>query len=106
MSKYDIYIQPSYQEGLPRAMIEAMSIGMPCIGSDAGGICELLNRKYIFKKGNYKEIIHLLSSLTENEVKKMSIENLNTSIKFDNQNISKKRSEFYRNSLFGENYNE
>ena len=38
----DVYIQPSLQEGLPRALIEAMSQGCPAIGSTAGGIPELL----------------------------------------------------------------
>lgn len=45
----DYYIQPSKTEGLPRALIEAMDLGMVCIGSDAGGIPELLDNKYIFK---------------------------------------------------------
>ncbi|HYJ20245.1 MAG TPA: glycosyltransferase, partial [Burkholderiales bacterium] len=38
----DVYIQPSLQEGLPRALIEAMSQGCPAIASTAGGIPELL----------------------------------------------------------------
>ena len=38
----DIYIQPSLQEGLPRALIEAMSRGLPCYGTKTGGIPELL----------------------------------------------------------------
>ncbi len=43
----DIYIQPSLSEGLPRALIEAMSRGLPCIGTNAGGIDELIEKKYI-----------------------------------------------------------
>ena len=37
----DIYIQPSNQEGLPRALVEAMSRACPCIGSSTGGIPEV-----------------------------------------------------------------
>lgn len=37
-----IFVLPSRQEGLPRAMIEAMARGLPCIGSNVGGIPELL----------------------------------------------------------------
>jgi glycosyltransferase involved in cell wall biosynthesis len=38
-----LFILPSRQEGLPSAIIEAMALGMPCIGSTRGGIPELLD---------------------------------------------------------------
>lgn len=52
----DLYIQPSTQEGLPRALIEAMSNSVACIGSDAGGIPELLEDESIFHKRNVKQL--------------------------------------------------
>lgn len=41
--KSDIFILPSYYEGSPTALIEAMSCGLPCIATDVGGIPELIN---------------------------------------------------------------
>ena len=38
----DIFALPSLTEGLPRALLEAMSRALPCVGSDVGGIPELL----------------------------------------------------------------
>jgi glycosyltransferase involved in cell wall biosynthesis len=48
----DIYLQPSFQEGLPRALIEAMSRGCPAAGSTAGGIPELLPEELLHRPGD------------------------------------------------------
>ena len=52
----DVYIQPSLQEGLPRALIEAMSRGLPCIGTNAGGTGELLEPDYIISTRRTEKI--------------------------------------------------
>lgn len=48
----DIYLQPSFQEGLPRGMIEAMNRGCLTIGSTAGGIPELAPPDRLHKPGD------------------------------------------------------
>lgn len=48
LDQLDLYIQPSFTEGLPRALIEAMSRGLPALASDVGGIPELLDAEYMF----------------------------------------------------------
>ena len=49
LDRVDIYLQPSRQEGLPRALIEAMSRGCAALGSDAGGIPELLDPQCVVR---------------------------------------------------------
>jgi glycosyltransferase involved in cell wall biosynthesis len=48
----DMYIQPSLTEGLPRALIEAMSRGLPALGSSCGGIPELLEPECLHRPGD------------------------------------------------------
>ncbi|MBO5319324.1 MAG: glycosyltransferase family 4 protein [Ruminococcus sp.] len=55
LDSLDIYIQPSFQEGLPRAVVEAMARGVPCIGSNTGGIPELINPSFICNKKHLAE---------------------------------------------------
>jgi glycosyltransferase involved in cell wall biosynthesis len=51
-----LYVHPSRTEGLPRVVIEAMSRGRLALGSNVGGIPELLNKKYIHKSGDVNKL--------------------------------------------------
>ena len=91
----DIYIQPSKQEGLPRAVIEAMSRGCPVIGSNAGGTPELLEDAWIFRKGNIKDIKKKLKKLIGNDMIVASKRNMDYSRNYTYRYISEKRNKFY-----------
>jgi glycosyltransferase involved in cell wall biosynthesis len=57
----DLYIQPSFQEGLPRGLIEAMSRGCPALGSTAGGIPELLEAQCMHAPGDGNRLGELIA---------------------------------------------
>jgi glycosyltransferase involved in cell wall biosynthesis len=56
----DLYLQPSFQEGLPRSLIEALSRGCPALGSTAGGIPELLDPSCLHRPGDEERLGELL----------------------------------------------
>lgn len=93
----DIYIQPSLQEGLPRALIEAMSRACVCLGSNAGGIPELINKEQIFRKKNVKDIISILKGLSNKDIREIMKENYDKSLKFENNILNEKRKNIYKN---------
>ncbi len=75
LDNIDVYIQPSITEGLPRALIEAMSRGCPAIGSDVGGIPELLDQEFLFKKKDSKGLVEILKQLSKEDLKKAAVAN-------------------------------
>ncbi|TFG10070.1 glycosyltransferase family 1 protein [Candidatus Heimdallarchaeota archaeon] len=59
LSKSNILVQPSFWEGSPTTIIEAMAMGIPVIGSEIGDIPRLLEHGKsgkLFKAGNGEEL--------------------------------------------------
>ncbi|ANU20077.1 hypothetical protein BBI15_07540 [Planococcus plakortidis] len=73
----DVYIQPSKTEGLPRALIEAMSRGCACVASDVGGIPELLSEKHLHKPNDYNRLYKKINSFIEIESSRLEAASTN-----------------------------
>lgn len=98
----DVYIQPSYQEGLCRAVVEAMSMACPIIVSNAGGNPELANEKYVFKKGNRKQLYNILKNITQEDLEKEANRSFELAKEYEKELLDKKRNEFYNEFIKGE----
>ena len=96
LKEIDIYIQPSYQEGLCRSIIEAMSQACPVIATNAGGNVELIKKEFIFKKGNIKELKNILENqIDKKKLKEQAQMNFEKSKLYEKNILDKKRDEFY-----------
>lgn len=91
----DLYIQPSLQEGLPRAVIEALSRGCPVIGSTTGGIPELIDDEFVFKKGSKSEFIEVMAKLNEKKLIRAAENNFKKSKLYEKEYLDKRRRDFY-----------
>lgn len=95
LDEMDLYIQPSLQEGLPRAVVEAMSRGLPAFGARTGGIPELLGDEYIFPRKGVKEIAQMLDHITLEQMAIMAKKNYEHAKHFQKELLEKKRYDFY-----------
>ena len=67
--KFDIFILSSHYEGLPYALLEAMSMGIPSIGTDVVGIKDLIlhgKTGYLAKEGDFQGLADAAINLLEN----------------------------------------
>lgn len=94
----DLYIQPSKTEGLPRALIEAMSRGCPAIASTAGGIPELLPKSCLHHPKDEKELATLIYEGITN--KDWQLEQAKSNFKrakeYSKEQLEQRRNEFWK----------
>src|SRR5699024_4986762 len=93
LESIDIYTQPSRQEGLPRALIESFSRGLPAFGARTGGIPELLEDDFIFSntRKNIDEICNILMNFDIDIMKDLFFRYLDEAKKNDKKIIVYKR---------------
>ncbi|NHI94821.1 MAG: glycosyltransferase [Candidatus Lokiarchaeota archaeon] len=97
INKFEVFILPSYYEGMPKSLIEAMACGLPVIGTRVKGIKELIynNKNGILCDLDSNSIKKAIINLMENqELKKRLGKNASLFIK-DNFSFEK----IYKNEI-------
>jgi glycosyltransferase involved in cell wall biosynthesis len=94
----DLFVLPSRTEGLPRAMIEAMARGLPCIGSDVGGIPELISSDSLVPPDDAPALASKICAVLgdRRRMARMSKENLDRVADYSEDVLRGRRETFYR----------
>ena len=98
LDRADLFILPSRTEGLPRVMIEAMARGLPCIGSNVGGIPELLPLEDMVPPGDAKALAAKIREVSGDpqRMNRMSARNLAKAGEFRDHVLAERRYGFYK----------
>jgi len=93
----DLFIIPSATEGLPRVVIEAMARGLPVIGSNVGGIPELVRNNDLFKVGDTNGLTELILRVIKNpeRLTEMSRYSIQTAKQYSDEVLSPRRIRLY-----------
>jgi glycosyltransferase involved in cell wall biosynthesis len=94
----DLFVLASRTEGLPRAIIEAMARGLPCIGSLVGGIPELLPPEDLVAPGDARSLASKIREVVTDpeRMARMSARNLEKARSYHEQRLQVRRLAFYR----------
>ncbi len=90
----DIFINPTYTEGFPRVLLEAMSCGLPIITTDAGGIRDILGKEQLKLMSSREDSLafseNLVRLINDRQLqKKLNIENIDNVKRFNTPLIAK-----------------
>ena len=98
LAEADLFVMPSLVEGLPRAMIEAMACGLPCIGSIVGGIPELLAIEDLVPPGDAPALASKIRQVLADPAKmqEMGERNFHTSLEYHPDRLRERRNAFYQ----------
>lgn len=98
LDRADLFILPSRTEGLPRVMIEAMARALPCIGSNVGGIPELLPPEDMVPPGDAKALAAKIQEVLGDpqRMNRMSARNLAKAGEYLDHVLAERRRSFYQ----------
>jgi len=97
LDRATIFAMPSRTEGLPRALIEAMTRALPCVATRVGGIPELLEADDLVASEDFLGLAEKIKEAVSDPARlsEMSRRNLQRAQDFRPELLERRRSEFY-----------
>lgn len=97
LSESHVFILPSYHEGLPVSILEAMSYGLAVVSTPVGGIPEIVgNNGLLIEPGNLSELFDAIDYCINNDLSFMSENSSNGVGGFYPQSVYCQLTEIYR----------
>lgn len=94
----DLFVLASRTEGLPRALVEAMARGLPCVSTNIGGIPELISENALVNINDHKVLAKKIYEVISNPVLANELANQNflKSKEFEYSFLKSKRDNFFQ----------
>lgn len=94
----DLLMFPTVGEGLPRTVIEAMAVGLPCLSTAVNGIPELLESECLIEQQDAKMFAKEAKKILNDEqlYKRISQRNIKKAQEYEDSVLTKRRNDFYR----------
>jgi glycosyltransferase involved in cell wall biosynthesis len=105
LSISEVFVFPSYREGMPQALMQAIAMKIPCIATDINGCNEIIEdgvSGYLVPVKNIEAIVERTDVLLSNpDFKKTIIEKAHSDLcsKFEQKKVWKKIQSFYKENL-------
>jgi len=101
LDAHDLFVLPSVTEGMPRAMLEAMARGLPCIGTEVGGIPELLPAYALVPHSDVAALAERIASFARDRGlrERAARENFATAYAYHESELQPRRVAFFRQAL-------
>lgn len=94
----DLFVLPSASEGLPRVVIEAMAVGLPCIATSVGGTTELLRREELVPPGDPRSLAQKIREVagSRERMQFLAVQNLQKAHQYKRSVLSERRTNMYK----------
>lgn len=98
----NLFLLPSYKEGMPISILEAMSLGLPVISTNIAGIPDVIKQNrngFLFTPGDIDELVRLINFCYDNQEKlsEIRLNNIEDIEKYSSIHIFEKIAKEYNN---------
>jgi glycosyltransferase involved in cell wall biosynthesis len=98
LDEADLFIMCSLTEGMPRALLETMARGLPAIGTDVGGIPELLSPDVLVPPADEHALARRIMDLAADprKLESLSERNFEESLKYKYEILRERRLRYFK----------